>query len=765
MDRRTLPTGMYVIDKNYKIVACNQAVTEIYPDVKVGDFCHKALALSDMPCENCPLLTDNALFYNPIRGEWIYANAAEMEFPGHGHCYHIQFQLRQRMGGGESDILPMDNVDDHVMELSGGRRDVAAIGGLLDMGAPLFYASEKMLTLLGYASYEEMSKSVGGMVFNTIHPDDVGEVTKELTYAAEHGGNFESTYRMHRKDGSWIWTVNRGKRIITPSGQMALLCVCIDMDSFVKEQEELIKKELTSKAMLQNMPSGYHRCAAGEGFPFLYISPSFEEIAGFTKEEIENDFHNHFAELVVPEDMPLCNAIVETIAKTGRGNGIFRMKTKDGAYRWVSDSTMAVISGDDIFYQGTIADITTYIEGMKEQQNELEKAKKQAEASSKSKSAFLFNASHDIRTPMNAIQGFTRIIEQNLHDPVLVKNTIAKIKQSGDTLMKLLNDVLELSRIESGKDTLENEPTDLKLVAEKLLVMFRQEFEADGIHFQVEYGIQDRYVLCDELKLTRIGMNLLSNAKKFTPKGGTVTVGVKQLAESEEGYACYCCYVKDTGIGMSPEFAKRAFEQFERERTSTDSGVSGSGLGLAIVKRLVDLMGGTCTIESEHGKGTTISVIVRFPLTEMQADEKESSLFLDTDCKGKRILLAEDNDFNREIAKYILENTAEFIVDEAENGKIAVQMLENAESSYYDLILMDIQMPVMDGYTAAKTIRTMKDRQKAQIPIIAMTANAFKEDKDKCLEVGMNAHIGKPIDPVNVLREISAVLHQKKQSI
>ncbi len=377
-----------------------------------------------------------------------------------------------------------------------------------------------------------------------------------------------------------------------------------------------------------------------------------------------------------------------------------------------------------------------------------EEARKKAEASNLAKSTFLFNASHDIRTPMNAIKGFTQIIEDNPSNTEIVISSVKKIKKSSDTLMALLNNVLELSKIESGNDVLDIKPVNLADFTEKLYSMFAMEMADSGIEFSLQNDITDNIVMADELNCTRILMNMLSNARKFTPEGGSVAFGVKQQKPAETGCADYYLYVKDTGIGIGKEFQERAFEQFEMERTSTISRVEGSGLGLAIIKKLVQQMGGECSLISEQGKGTEIGAHLTFELAEMVPPEQDEKVSTDL-LVGKRALVVEDNELNREIARYLLEE-AQIVVDEAEDGAVALEMLSNAEAGYYDFVLMDIQMPNMDGYEATRAIRAMDNPAYADIPIIAMTANAFKEDVDKCLNVGMNAHVAKPVEAEKV---------------
>ncbi len=757
MVQNRFETGMYVVDTDFRIVSINNAMAELYPEVHLGDICYRAIAMQNCQCATCPLKTDNALFYNPIRREWIYANAAEIDYPGHGLCYSVQFQKRLSVTVQSRGALQEENMEEHVLELSGGNMNACALAGYCAPGSPLSYANEPLLRLLGYSTIEELSQDVDGLVLNTIHPDDMDRVTRDLTRCAQQGGLFETTYRMHRKDHTWFWVVGRGKRVETRSGEYVLLAVITDMTEFVKRQNELreqnqqlLQEALTSQAVLEHMPGGYHRCAPKDGWPFLYVSASFEEITGWTREEIRTELDNQFTNMVLPEDYAICAGIVANIQKTGYSNAIYRVRRRDGQIIWVSDSTMKVELGEETFYHGTLANVTPQI-------TELENARQEAEASSQAKSAFLFNASHDIRTPMNAILGFAHIIKENVHHPQRVLDTVHKLQESGQVLMTLMNVILELARIERGKETVDRRPLDMQAHVDKLYEMMAQEMAESRIDFRVENELPHPLVFADDLKLTRIAMNLLSNARKFTPAGGRVTFGVKESDFDGEN-AVYTLFVEDTGIGMSKEFQARAFDQFEQERSSTVSGVSGSGLGLAIIRKISELVGGRCHLESELGKGTRITCSVPLRIAEA-SDFSPAPLTAESSFNGRRLLLAEDNDFNREIARYVFENLG-FEVEEAENGVICLEKLIASPAGHFDLILMDVQMPVMDGLTATREIRSLNHPIIAGTPIIATTANAFEEDRQRCLEAGMDGHIGKPLDATAVVMELNRVLQR-----
>ena len=390
----------------------------------------------------------------------------------------------------------------------------------------------------------------------------------------------------------------------------------------------------------------------------------------------------------------------------------------------------------------------------------IERAAKRAEEASEAKTRFLFNMSHDIRTPMNAIIGFSDLLEKHLDDKEKVHDYIKKIQLSGSFLLSLINYVLEMARIESGKATLRTEVGDAQELLGALNAVFEPAVEKKRLKYNCTLDVEHRFIICDVTKVREIVLNIISNSVKYTPEGGSVTVQIKEIPWEKEGWTAYRILVEDTGIGMGAEYLPHIFEEFTRERTSTESKVVGAGLGLPIVKALIDLMGGTIQVESERGKGSKFEVILPFEIASEEEVKdsyvkKEEKLY--NRSKEKRILLAEDNELNAEIAITILEENG-FKVERAEDGCKCMELFSEKPAGYYSTILMDIQMPNMDGYTASRKIRGMEREDAKAIPIIALTANAFDEDRNKAFAAGMNGHIAKPIDVGRMVRTIGALV-------
>lgn len=371
----------------------------------------------------------------------------------------------------------------------------------------------------------------------------------------------------------------------------------------------------------------------------------------------------------------------------------------------------------------------------------------EAKQATKSKSVFLSNMSHDMRTPMNAIMGFCRLAIKNANDEEQVRNYLEKIMSSGNHLLSLINDVLDMSKIEAGQMTLHEKEENIVEIIEEIKNLTSEAALERGIDLQVKLiDIEQTGVYCDKLRLKQVLINFVSNALKFTPRGGKVRIILQQLLETEPEYAKYLISVRDTGIGMSEKFLQQLFTPFTREDNSTVNGIQGTGLGMAIAKNIINLMNGNIDVKSTQGEGTEFILTIAFRVVEEQVGSEEVTEEIDFEVfKGKHVLLVEDNALNQEIALEILKEVG-FEVNTADNGKEAVRRYEEGKDGRYDVILMDIMMPEMNGYEAAKAIRQIEVTTGLRVPIYALTANAFDEDVQRALEVGMDGHLSKPID-------------------
>lgn len=787
-------------------------------------------------------------------------------------------------------------------------KNAGIIGGYCEDGFPLYYANDKMAKMLGYPDTASLAEGIGGMVANTIHPDDMPQVQKDLTDSYYEGQTYETTYRMLRKDGSWFWTVDKGKVIRTDDGRLAIVSICNDMTDFVRRQKELEQQNFLSESMFKNLPGGYYRCSCEKGFPFLYVSDRFLNILGWTEEDIRTRFDNKYMNLVHPDDRQLilkyCNTVIREKGTDNYADQIYRLLGKDG-YHWVSDTTILIAAGGRTFFQGIISDITKYMEDKEKGERALEAALSSANLKNEvisavstlflqiyvvdltaerydrvntdgvkygmvergghisemadiginrlaspeyhdvmaefldfdtladrladknsvytemkgfngkwysvnfivqsrdengkvtrvlyvvsdindrktkeleyeeklvntlqevkradiAKSDFLRRMSHDIRTPINGIRGMLEIANHFPENMEKQAECRRKIGEASGYLLSLVNNVLDMNKLESGKVILENKRFDIIDMLKKSNSVAEINASEHCIAFNVDeskINIIHRNVIGSPVHLQQILLNMTNNAVKYNRENGSITVyTTEEPIDSDTFMYTFVC--SDTGIGMNEDFIKHAFEPFSQEERSENSSF-GSGLGLSIVKELVERMGGKIDLQSKVNEGTYFSVSVPLKIDHDVSGEKSDSTVRPTvDMHRKMALLVEDNELNMEIAEFLLEGEG-MIVVKASNGKEAVEKFAASEVGGFDIIFMDVMMPVMNGLDAARKIRSMTRADAQTIPVIAMTANAFQDDVQRSFEAGMNAHITKPLD-INKIREAITDVMTKK---
>ena len=513
-------------------------------------------------------------------------------------------------------------------------------------------------------------------------------------------------------------------------------------------------------------------------FSSLFVPSYTDTVEAFAYKGVSKQYRENFIELLS------IDTVRKALEKKERFTFTFR-SGNTGAPQYYQAKCVRIGSGRNIQMLLGFANIEEERQEELRKRRLLEDALEQARHAADAKNTFLSNMSHDIRTPMNAIIGFANIAGEHLNEPEKVRESLDKIITSSNHLLKLINNVLDMSRIESGRMVLEESWVNIREIIEEVTNLMQPEihYKEQEYEYRVAENIPD-YVFCDRLRVTQLLLNLLSNAVKYTPKQGMIRLHVSEGFGAPMGYFALEFVIRDTGIGMSKEFQKRIFVPFERENNSTVSKVIGSGLGMSICKGIVDSMGGSLTVDSQQGRGSEITV--NLAMRYRSGDEEKAGAQMNTDSaenrqqvnsrtavfyeapdnsKGRkkseiRILVVEDNDLNREIARELLEDDG-YIVETAEDGETAIVKIGRSNRGYYNAVLMDIQMPGIDGYEAARSIRRMYDWEHAQLPIIAMTANAFEEDMERARSAGMNAYLAKPVEPAELRRILEQVLKSR----
>ncbi len=666
----------------------------------------------------------------------------------------------------------------------------------------LIYTNQALIRIYGCRDLEDFQQYTGYTFRGLVHPEDWERVSESIwLQIAESEEELDFVeYRVRRKDGEIRWIKDYGHFVHTDRyGDVFYVFVEDATERRVKALNDQRAAKLAQER-LEALERLEHETTAlrlvheilRSGMWSMEFDPNGEMVSVFWSDEFramvgyrdETDFPNaleSWSDLLHPEDKERVLQEYYGTISDYTGEKIYdveyRMLTRGQGYRWfrATGKLSRRPDGSPITYVGMFVDITERKQSKEELETQhrlLEDALEQANRANRAKTVFLNNMSHDIRTPMNAIMGFTALASTHANDPALVRDYLAKISQSSGLLLSLINDVLDMSRIESGKTRIEAAPCSLNELLHDLHTIVQTEVYAKHLHFSVDSSaVTDEAVVCDRLRLNQVLLNVVSNSVKFTPPLGTVQVRAAQLPEAAAGWGSYVFTVRDTGIGMSREFIQHIFEPFERERTSTVSGTQGTGLGMTITKSILDMMGGSIRVESEEGKGSLFTIALSFPLASQpcrsgyppewpDAIEQTRPAWSDGSFQGKRILLVEDNELNQEIAATILEE-AGFTVVIASNGAEAVDQVIASAEDPYDLILMDLQMPVLDGCGATRAIRALEDPKLASLPILAMTANAFTEDKQRVLEAGMNGHLGKPIEIDKLMDALWQLLNGK----
>lgn len=633
-------------------------------------------------------------------------------------------------------------------------------------GSKILSINTAALKILGYETLDELISDGFDMVAQSVIDEDKEKVRECLGKLKNEGDSVSMEYSVKHADGKIIHVMGNMK-LLKENGELfyqRFLLDCTDQ-KLQQEREEKRQMQLLQALSIDYMFVCYFDLDTSTGNILRIDDDSISIINKVFDGEIPmtESLERYIQMFVYEEDR-------EMLRQFSSQDRLIRELAEKNMYsvnyRAVSGNEIKyyemniVHAGEWKQYRGIVLGIRSVDEETRnemEKKRMLENALVQANKANKAKSVFLSNMSHDIRTPMNAIIGFTSLALSHIDNIEQVEEYLRKIMTSGNHLLNLINDVLDMSRIESGKMKLEESPCRLSDILQGLYNIIQADAKAKKLQLNIEAGdIENEDVICDELRLNQVLLNLLSNAVKYTGEGGSVRLKLTEKTGAPEGYANYEFCITDNGIGMSEDFVQHIFEPFEREKNTTFSGIQGTGLGMAITKNIVDMMNGSIEIKSKKDSGTEVLVSFVFKLnsqTKEQRDVKDKSLNLQ---KG-RILLAEDNELNQEIAASILSD-AGFSVEIAGNGQIAVDMLKQSQEGYYQLILMDVQMPIMNGYEATKEIRKLSDKKLSSIPIFAMTANAFEEDKQEALRCGMNGHIAKPIDVEKLFEVLDKIL-------
>lgn len=601
-----------------------------------------------------------------------------------------------------------------------------------------------------------------------IHESDAKRYIQENTieYISENlkvNGHYTKQYKLTNRYQNIIIEIKYFGIGVGPDFRDVIITYS-DVTSALTNKIASVRNAGVVDALCNDYSTIFHVDVKSELITFYRISPSIEKLNFGSELHYNELFSSYFSKIIIDEDrykldgFGYISSILEALKTKQSISIIYRAKIDDEV-RYIGMKIVKIEKNGIV--DGIILGFTDEnqtVEEDKKKQEQLAAALEQAKIASKSKTAFLFNMSHDIRTPMNAIIGFTNIAKKNLDNPQKVEDCLNKVENSSKHLLNLIDDILDMSRIENGKIDLKLSTFNVIDECKSITKMFQTMMSEKNIKFTINTDIKHPYVIADGFRIKQIIINLLGNAHKYTKNNGEVLFEVLQKNFAEDDKLIHEIHIKDNGIGMSKDFQQHLFKAFERERSSTISGIQGAGLGLAIAKRYADTMNGNITVNSSIGEGSEFIFTVPLQVTNEESQSQPDNQTVEKiTFTGKRVLLVEDNELNREIAIEILKDMG-LSIETAADGAVAVAKFAKSPENYYDVILMDVQMPFMDGYEATKSIRLL-GKDGSTIPILAMTANAFDEDKKRSLEAGMNGHLSKPIDINTLYNALAKILN------
>jgi len=642
-------------------------------------------------------------------------------------------------------------------------------------GEEIIYANHEVLKIYGCDTMEEFRKYTGNSFQGMIHPEDLEWVEESINtqiYVDQKNYDYVE-YRILTKNGIVRWVEDFGHFVKSDVYDEVFYVFVSDVTDKMQykfqrqeemqellEDQEFLKKSLETavyayrEVYVVDLKNNYYRMIYPEAGPEAESGDFRQGMKNHLMQgKIADDNAENILQLLQPEN------IRKTLKDRDTVEFRYRRSRPDGTIEWCATvfTVNERVDGDPQTVVMGIRSIDSMIRKEEQQRILLENALLRAQQANEAKTVFLANISHDIRTPMNAIIGFTELGMRHTDDSDKMRRCLDKIQSSSRQLLELIDDILDMSRVESGRITIEEEANYMQEIMDQVYQMAEKILKEKKLKYTCDLSnVKNGCFYCDALRVKQILFNVIENAAKFTPPQGEITVTVKQFKSLSNEIETYEIAVRDTGIGISGEFLPKLFLPFEREKSPAVSGIQGTGLGLSITKNVVELMNGTIDVQSEVGKGSCFTIRLPFRVLRQEEEQTENQerflgMLKDTynTLKDKHVLLVEDNELNREIAKELLEE-AGVLVDEAEDGEVAVEMVKRSDGKY-DVILMDIQMPKMDGYQTARAIRSLENSRLSTVPIIALSANAFEEDKRKAVESGMNGHLSKPIEIEKVL--------------